>query len=214
MSQKDQLRHQAFARRKLTTPAERQAAGGKLPLMLPNDLLASSSFTELENHTLTVAAYVSMGTEIETRPLLGFLLHQNCRVLVPRLGSGRDIGWSVLSSLDQLQQTNVAAGNGARPDEPDTPLLNPQALAQADLVFAPALAVDPRGYRLGRGAGWYDRALAERNPGCPLIAICWPWEVLDFNLPAEPHDVPADAILTPTSFTWLHQPTPSALSSH
>lgn len=212
MSQKDQLRHQAFARRKLTTPVERQAAGDKLPPMLPNNLTAGF-LSSHKTHTATVAAYVSMGTEIETRPLLDFLLHQNCRVLVPRLGSGRDIGWSVLSSLNQLQHTDTATGNGARPDEPDTPPLNPHALAQADLIFAPALGVDPRGYRLGRGAGWYDRALAERKPGCPLIAICWPWEVLDFNLPAEPHDIPADAVLTPTSFTWLHHPLPAA-STH
>ena len=90
-----------------------------------------------------------------------------------------------------------------RPDEPTGAVLPPEALEKADLVIAPALAVDPQGNRLGRGAGWYDRALARRKPACPLIAVCWPWEVLDTDLPAEPHDVPADGVLTPGGYRRL-----------
>ncbi|WP_420796576.1 5-formyltetrahydrofolate cyclo-ligase [Bifidobacterium pseudolongum] len=40
----------------------------------------------------------------------------------------------------------------------------------------PALRVDRCGARLGRGGGWYDRALAWRRSGVPLVAVCWPWE--------------------------------------
>ena len=163
----------------------------------------------------TVAAYVSMGSEIETRPLLRWLLAHGCHVLVPRLGSGLEIGWSVLDSLESLRSMDAVGGaNNAgscsypstvhhRPDEPTGAVLPPEALEKADLVIAPALAVDPQGNRLGRGAGWYDRALARRKPACPLIAVCWPWEVLDTDLPAEPHDVPADGVLTPGGYRRL-----------
>lgn len=187
------LRHIALARRKLTSRDERSAAGQQLVQAIPDSLAQ-----RMQPKTV-VAAYVSMGTEIETRPLLRWLLERQCTVLVPNLGTGLDIGWSALTSMDALHAVD---GHGhLRPDESDGAILPPDALAQADVVFAPALGVDSRGYRLGRGAGWYDRALAVRKHGCPLIAVCWPWEVSEVDLPAEEHDVPADAVLTPD--TWL-----------
>lgn len=194
---KFELRHQALARRRLTSVQERLDAGRSLVRTL-TQALAAESFTQLVCPGNVVAAYVSMGTEIETRPLLAWLLERGCKVLVPKLGSGLEIGWSVLQSMDDLRAVD---GHGhLRPDEPDGAVLPPEALAQADMVFAPALGVDSRGFRLGRGAGWYDRALAARQPGCPLVAVCWPWEVLEDDLPAEPHDVPADAVLTPSGY--------------
>ncbi|KAB7789369.1 5-formyltetrahydrofolate cyclo-ligase [Bifidobacterium cebidarum] len=197
---KTELRHQALAKRKFTTAEERLDAGRTLVRVLKDSPEFVTAIGALKSG-VTVAAYVSMGSEIETRPLLGWLLERGCEVLVPKLGSGLDLGWSMLHSLDDL---HVVDGHGhLRPDEPEGDTLPPQALIQASAVFAPALGVDPRGYRLGRGAGWYDRALANRNPDCPLIAICWPWEVMERSLPAEPHDVPADAVLTPKGFRLL-----------
>ena len=194
------LRHHILSRRKRIPAEERGAAGELLVRRFPAHMIQDGS---------TVAAYVSMGSEIETRPLLRWLRAHGCHVLVPRLGSGLEIGWSVLDSLESLRSMDAVGGaNNAgscsypstvhhRPDEPTGAVLPPEALEKADLVIAPALAVDPQGNRLGRGAGWYDRALARRKPTCPLIAVCWPWEVLDTDLPAEPHDVPADGVLTP-----------------
>lgn len=200
------LRHHILSRRKRIPAEERGAAGELLVRRFPAHMIQDGS---------TVAAYVSMGSEIETRPLLRWLLAHGCHVLVPRLGSGLEIGWSVLDSLESLRSMDAVGGaNNAgscsypstvhhRPDEPTGAVLPPEALEKADLVIAPALAVDPQGNRLGRGAGWYDRALARRKPACPLIAVCWPWEVLDTDLPAEPHDVPADGVLTPEGYRRL-----------
>ncbi|PJM79492.1 5-formyltetrahydrofolate cyclo-ligase [Bifidobacterium scaligerum] len=199
------LRHRALARRKLTTPEERREAGEQLVRHLSGELASVSS----HGAPLTVAAYVSMGTEVETRPLLRWLLEHGCTVLVPRLGSGLEIGWSTLTSVDTLLTVpGKPAADGAhtthlRPDEPAGAVLPPEALREADVVIAPALGVDPQGYRLGRGAGWYDRALTLRRQGCPLIAVCWSWEVMDRLLPTEPHDVPADAVLTPDGYRQL-----------
>ncbi|OZG61397.1 5-formyltetrahydrofolate cyclo-ligase [Bifidobacterium myosotis] len=194
---KETLRHSALSRRKRTTAAERMAAGEALALHFPLPLLGA------DPATMSVAAYVSMGTEVETRPLLTLLLDRGCTVMVPRLGSGRDIGWSVLTDVTMLRA--VDQPGHLRPDEPIGRILPPDALSQCGLVIAPALGVDPRGYRLGRGAGWYDRALALRRPDCPLIAVCWPWEVMGEPLPTENHDVPADAVLTPEGYRRLRR---------
>ncbi|MGH3580223.1 MAG: 5-formyltetrahydrofolate cyclo-ligase, partial [Mycobacterium sp.] len=63
-------------------------------------------------------------------------------------------------------------------------------------VLVPALAVDRRGNRLGRGAGFYDRALPLADPDARLIAVVRDDELLD-EVPAEPHDVAMTHMLTP-----------------
>jgi 5-formyltetrahydrofolate cyclo-ligase len=76
------------------------------------------------------------------------------------------------------------------------------AIRTAALVIAPALAVDRvTGVRLGRGGGFYDRALAHAAPGALLVAVVHDEELVD-ALPAEPHDRPVDAVVTP-SLGWL-----------
>ena len=63
-----------------------------------------------------------------------------------------------------------------------------------DVVIVPALAVDHAGYRLGRGAGYYDRALA--GVRAPLCALVFSHELLP-EVPHEPHDVPVQLAVTP-----------------
>jgi 5-formyltetrahydrofolate cyclo-ligase len=61
------------------------------------------------------------------------------------------------------------------------------AVARADLVIVPALAVDHRGTRLGRGGGSYDRALARVGPGVQTLALLYDGELLA-EIPADAHD--------------------------
>ena len=69
-----------------------------------------------------------------------------------------------------------------------------EAVASCDLVVVPAVAVDQRGTRLGRGGGSYDRVLARVR--CLTIAVLYDGEHLAM-LPSEPHDVPVAAVVTP-----------------
>jgi 5-formyltetrahydrofolate cyclo-ligase len=68
---------------------------------------------------------------------------------------------------------------------------------RAEVIICPSLAADPFGQRLGRGGGWYDRALE------PLPADTETWtlinddELLD-ELPAQPWDRPVRRIVTQT----------------
>ena len=88
---------------------------------------------------------------------------------------------------------------GRPPAQPDGEALGSAALAGADLILIPALAASADGTRLGQGGGWYDRALMYRSPGVPVVAAIFDDEVLEAGvIPAEPHDVPVDAIVTPT----------------
>lgn len=88
---------------------------------------------------------------------------------------------------------------GRPPAQPVGEARGAESLKEADLIVIPALAASVDGTRLGQGGGWYDRALMHRSPTTPVVAVIFDDEVVEAGLiPAEPHDVPADAIVTPT----------------
>ena len=88
---------------------------------------------------------------------------------------------------------------GRPPAQPDGEARGAESLKEADLIIIPALAASIDGTRLGQGGGWYDRALVHRCPGTPVVAAIFDDEVAEAGIiPAEPHDVPVDAIVTPT----------------
>jgi 5,10-methenyltetrahydrofolate synthetase len=78
--------------------------------------------------------------------------------------------------------------------EPDPARCRPRELAEVDFALVPALAIDPRGYRLGYGAGFFDKLLAGRGAR-PYCVTALP-SAFHFPLHAEPHDVPVDLLIS------------------
>lgn len=142
----------------------------------------------------TVAAYVSMGTEPGTGALLDALLERGTRVILPVLQPDNDLDWAVHTGR------LVPARRGLL--EPDGPLLGTEAVASADLVLVPGLAVSAAGERLGRGGGSYDRALARVPVGTPVWILLYDDEV-GVPVPVEPHDRPVTAAATPSGIVRL-----------
>lgn len=65
-----------------------------------------------------------------------------------------------------------------------------------DLLFVPLVGFTASGQRLGQGGGHYDRWL-EAHPHVPAIGLAWDAQLVE-ALPAEPHDHPLRAVVTPT----------------
>lgn len=65
-----------------------------------------------------------------------------------------------------------------------------------DMVLVPLLAFDSTGNRLGYGKGYYDQFLSMVRPNCPKIGLAFEFQKVDSALPAEPHDIPLDYIIT------------------
>jgi len=139
----------------------------------------------------TVAAYVSVGSEPGTGPLLDELRDRGVQVLLPVLLPDDDLDWAPYDGPDRL----VGTDNGLR--EPTTAPLGPDAVLDADVIVAPALAVDRHGLRLGRGRGCYDRALARLAGHSWTCVLLHEGELLDLPVPREPHDMPVSAAATP-----------------
>jgi 5-formyltetrahydrofolate cyclo-ligase len=144
----------------------------------------------------TVAAYVSMGTEPGTGLLLEALLERGTRVILPVLQPDNDLDWAVHTGA------LVPARRGLL--EPDGPLLGVDAVATADVVLVPGLAVSATGERLGRGGGSYDRALARVPVGTPVWVLLYDDEVR-VPVPVEPHDRPVTGAATPSGIVRLRQ---------
>jgi 5-formyltetrahydrofolate cyclo-ligase len=130
------------------------------------------------------AAYVPLRSEPGSVELLAGLRERGIRVLVPVTLPDRDLDWTEW---------------GARADEQR---LGVSAIAEADLVIVPALAVAADGTRLGRGGGSYDRALARCTSAATVAALLFDGEVLH-HLPREPWDRPVGHAVTPSGWRPL-----------
>jgi 5-formyltetrahydrofolate cyclo-ligase len=137
-------------------------------------LIVSALLSEFSS----VASYVGHGGEPFVAPQPGWLL--------PVLLEDDDLDWAVYDG-------ELAPGRRGLL-EPVGPRLGVEAIASCDLVLVPALLVDRRGNRLGKGGGSYDRALA-RATGL-TVALLHDDELVH-AIPHEAHDVPVRAVVTP-----------------
>jgi 5-formyltetrahydrofolate cyclo-ligase len=182
---KTALRARLLAARRALPPEVRAAAAHRVRAALLAAIPAGP---------VTVAGYVPIGPEPGGPDLPGVLaraLPPGGRLLLPVLLPDLALDWAVYQPAATPEPDWWRA--------PPGPRLGPAAIGQAALVVAPAVAVDRRGVRLGRGGGSYDRALPLASPSAQLVALLHDGELLlDADLPAEPHDRRVSAAITPS----------------
>jgi 5-formyltetrahydrofolate cyclo-ligase len=176
-----QVQRAAATARRAARPAGDRAAAG----------------TALARHGLAaygrlgcIAAYVGVGTEPPTLPMLDALRSAGIRVLLPVI-TGDALDWAAYDGPASLAEGPLGLA------EPAGVRLGEAALLEAEVVLVPALAVDRRGHRLGRGRGYYDRALAAVT--APVVAVVYDDDVVD-DVPVEAHDRDVDGWLTPSGY--------------
>jgi 5-formyltetrahydrofolate cyclo-ligase len=141
-----------------------------------------------------VAAYAGIAAEPPTHELLDRLVETGIAVVLPVIDD-TELRWAPYSRWDDL----VTGPFGLL--EPAAAATEPVALADVDIVLAPSLAVDLHGNRLGRGKGYFDRALRDVEPR-RVIAVVYDDELLP-DVPVEAHDRPVGAVLTPSGLRRL-----------
>jgi 5-formyltetrahydrofolate cyclo-ligase len=180
--QKNDLRNQMRAMLAKITPEQRHARS----LDVCHQLQDTPEFRRAE----TIMLFLSMEQEVETSTLVLQAWKEGKTVALPRVRwAEREIEPVAIKSLET--SANPAA-QGLRDPVGGTPI----SLARIDLVAVPGLAFDRRGYRLGRGKGFYDRFLSQKDFQGQRIALCFQEQLLDSLLPVEPHDVPMNMIVT------------------
>jgi len=165
------------------------------------EALRRTEAEQLRNHldravagAQTVCAYLPVGSEPGSPEMLDALTALCETVLLPVVQTTGD-GTHLPLLWGRYERGALIAGPfGLR--EPVKPWLPAIAVARAQVVLVPAVAVDRNGVRLGRGGGFYDRSLPFCAPGTRLIAVVRDREILD-ALPHDPHDATMTHALTP-----------------
>ncbi|MFB7876280.1 5-formyltetrahydrofolate cyclo-ligase [Nocardia sp. NPDC056064] len=137
-----------------------------------------------------VCAYVPIRGEPGDLRMLDALRAGDATVLLPVTGAPGPLSWARYDGPDSLRKARFGLL------EPTTPTLPPETVSEATTILVPALAVDRRGVRLGRGAGYYDRTLGAARASTRLIAVVRDTELVD-RLPEEAHDRRMGWALTP-----------------
>jgi len=156
---KARLRRQLIAARNLISDSTRNEAGR----LIRDHVLEMAEVAAAG----TVAAYYSIGTEPDTHGLIFALWKRGSYVVLPVLLPDGDLDWASYEGPDSL----APGPRGLL--QPVEPVRGAGTIARADIVLAPALAVDVFGHRLGRGGGSYDRALARVGAQVPIIALLY-----------------------------------------
>ncbi len=186
---KANLRNELLAARRAVPDALHRIESAKLDAHLAAAVSLGGGDT-----ARTVCAYYPVSGEPGSPEMLDVLARLGPAVLLPVARKGPD-GTHLPLQWGRYAPGRLAAGLfGLR--EPTEPWMPTSAIATADIVLVPALAVDRCGVRLGRGGGFYDRSLPLCEPGTRLIAVVRDCEILD-ELPRAPHDVAMTHALTP-----------------
>ena len=181
---KRSLRRETVARILALEAAERQRQERALLERFP----ALPGFDRAETVLLYVSAFPE---EVSTRAMLRFALERKKRLVLPCVD--RPARRLRLLEVRDLS-ADLAPGSLGIP-EPG-PACLPVEPEQVDWVLVPGLAFDARAYRLGRGAGHYDRLLPMLRPGVPRWSIGLDCQAVE-RLPLEPHDQPLDGVAYP-----------------
>ena len=179
--EKQRLREERLAAREALTEQERSVLDDRIT----QKLLATSEYAE----ATTVLTYVSVSSEVSTRMFVECALHDGKTVAVPRCLPGHCLEFVAITSLDQL----IAAPFGLLEPPKELPALTEEQM-DASICIVPALLIDTKGYRLGYGAGFYDRFLST-YPG-KKICLAYQQNLSRTTLPHTAFDVAVDLVIT------------------
>ncbi len=134
-----------------------------------------------------IACYVSIKNEVDTRTVIQKTIGSGKQVGVPVTREEGSMDFQAILGLSDLRPVHY----GLREPVPDPQkVLLPHTI---DLILVPGSAFDLFGHRIGSGGGYYDRFLVQTE--AVRIGLSYGFQIID-RVPAEPHDVKMDLIIT------------------
>ena len=182
---KRELRQLARTRASQVTPEQRHA----LSTAAVQQLLARPEWQCAQR----ILGYLPLKDELDLSPALESALSAGKTVALPRYIPEQDNYCAALVS-----ESFAGLSPGAFGIREPSAAAAIMPLNQLDFILVPGVAFEPSGRRLGRGKGFYDRLLANVNSAdCIKCGIAADEQIVT-GIPAEPHDVPMNLIITPT----------------
>jgi 5-formyltetrahydrofolate cyclo-ligase len=149
--------------------------------------LTKRALFELSKTTGDVAIYMSLPEEPPTENLIVEVRKLNRNVWLPRINND-ELLW-----VKNPTEFNVGPFGIKEPKEEG---VLAKDLTELGAIILPALAVDVKGTRLGKGKGFYDRVLVQLNENVKRIVLLFDLEFI-LEIPKESHDQPIHTIATP-----------------
>jgi 5-formyltetrahydrofolate cyclo-ligase len=134
----------------------------------------------------TVLAFASIRNEVRTQLIIEEAWSAGKRVALPRV-HGDELRLRVIDAQTPLAPGAFSVPEPAEDDESIDP-------SEIDFALVPALAVDPRGYRIGYGGGYYDRLIPQLSNAC-TCAVAYDFQMIS-EVPELPFDVSVDLVIT------------------
>jgi 5-formyltetrahydrofolate cyclo-ligase len=180
-------RHKNFLRgfhreQVLAIPAARRRALSRRAAMR---LLSIPDFRFAE----TVGLYLPLPHEVDTAPILDICRRLKKAVAVPVVVPEE----GALHFSFVPERTRWEPNVYGIPEPAERRVVDPRNL---EILIVPGRAFTPEGFRLGTGAGYYDRFLAA-HPDLAAVGLAFDEQVAR-RLPQAPFDVPLSAVVTPT----------------
>ena len=154
-------------------------------LLQSRNLFAAIEATELFAKVECVALFVAMWDEVPTMEVLERWRAMGKRVVVPRVEG------DVMRYYDYHPDRMTEGAYGIIEPMGDEEVL-PSAI---DLMVVPARAFTPKGDRLGRGGGFYDKYMSFEDFRAVKYGVAFSCQIFD-TLPVDPHDIPVDEVFT------------------
>ncbi len=178
--QKAAARKVAFAARKTAHDLGGDSAGCAL----------LSTYLEGLEPFETISAYMPIKTEISPLPVMQELCKKEKTLCVPVI---QEVGLPLLFSVWTSGCEMVEGPFGAKvPAEGQ--------YVDPDVIIAPLVAFDRRGYRLGYGGGFYDRSIEGLLAKKPVVVVGFAYAAQEMpKIPTEPTDQRLDAMVTEQS---------------
>ncbi|MDI3241360.1 5-formyltetrahydrofolate cyclo-ligase [Arthrobacter sp. AL08] len=209
MASKEETRASHRARRAALTPAALATAGAGIA-----SYGVAWAARLAGGRSGTFAAYLGVGSEPPSLPLLAALHQEGHRLLLPVCEPGLELSWVYWTPASRFARSRYAPIQ-----EPAGKRHDASVIRCADGIFLPATAVDYSGNRIGQGGGYYDKFLAKLAalpypgtptsdggllPPVPAAAVVYNGEVLPAgSIPAESFDRKVGAALTPSGVVQL-----------
>ncbi|MEW4567072.1 5-formyltetrahydrofolate cyclo-ligase [Tautonia sp. JC769] len=151
----------------------------------------------------TVLLFVAhLPEEFPTLPLIATAIERGKTVACPRVD--RQERRLRLYQLDDPAHDLVPGPFGIPEPKPGSPEIEADRI---DWALIPGIAFDARGFRIGRGAGYYDRLLPLLRPPTPRLAMVLEPQWVD-EIPTEPHDQPVHGVIG-AERSWLSSALPA-----
>jgi 5-formyltetrahydrofolate cyclo-ligase len=180
--QKKLIRTSILEKRNSLTPQQIKEA----EQLIINNLMKLNEFIQSQN----IFCYLSFRSEVPTKGIIAHCQQQGKNLYIPLCVN--ETKEMIISLYDHEVKLSASNYGVLEPTKETIKIADREIL---DIAIMPGAVFDPRGYRIGYGAGYYDKFFAHMNKKIYKIALAFSFQIID-EVPADDFDIPVDCIVT------------------